>query len=291
MMFRRSTAGAALLSLAITSATLAAHAQQQSNELSRSERDELARVHFRAGSRYFDMHRYAEAAAEFERVFELSGQNGLLFNAGRAWEAAGQARSALRAYERFLQGDLGGVDRARVQASINALTERVRAEEQAAQQRAAAGCPEPAATAVTPPTNSSGTANTAATAAASTGPLLQLQTRVTYTHRTLDATAPWVLLGVGGVFAGLTAWQAIAYARDASAVTAARQWSADLAIAQGNAYEESRNAILAGSTAGVFLVTGGLWLALRGRGEPHEEVLRTAWVAPTGNGVMVGGRF
>lgn len=284
---RGSVAKRALFAAAIA---LGAASSAGAQELNRSERDELARVHFRAGSRYFDLRRYAEAAGEFERVFELSGQNALLYNAARAWEAAGRARDAVRAYERFLTGDLSGIPRASVEAALGPLRERAREEERLAAQRASAGCPEPTPTAVAPsatsaPTNSSPAANTSAPA------LLQLQTRVTYQHRALDAVAPWVLLGVGGVFTGLATWQGIAYAGDAASVTSATVWGQPLTVAQASAREESRNAILAGSTAGVFVLAGGLWLALRGPGERREEVVRSAWVAPTHNGLAAGGRF
>lgn len=284
---RGSSAKSALFAAAIV---LGAASTARAQELSRSERDELARVHFRAGSRYFDLRRYAEAAGEFERVFELSGQNALLYNAARAWESAGRAREAVRDFERFLAGDLSGIPRASVEAALVPLRERAREEERLAAQRAASGCPEPTVSAAPAardpaPTNSSRESNTSAPT------LLQLQTRVTYQHRTLDAVAPWVLLGVGGVFGGLAAWQGIAYASDAAAVTGATVWGQPLTVAQANAREESRNAILSGAAAGVFVLGGGLWLALRGPGDRREELLRSAWVAPTHNGLAAGGRF
>lgn len=278
---RRSFAPVFLCVLALSVPSIA-----QGQELSRDERDELARVHFRAGSRYFDLHRYAEAAHEFEQVFELTGQRPLLYNAARAWEAAGNARNAVRAYRQFLDGDTAGIPRARVEAQIAALADRARQEEQSAAQRAASGCPEPVI--VTAPTNSSASALPARDSSSS---LLQLQTRVTYQHRALDSAAPWVLLGIGAVFTGLSTWQAVSYSIDVNRVQTADRWTPALSVAQSTAYEESRNAIMGGVTAGLFVVTGSLWLALRGRGERHEEVIRTAWIAPTLQGAMIGGRF
>jgi len=143
----------------------------------------------------------------------------------------------------------------------------------------------------TAPTNSSASAPTRTDPSASPAPLLQLQTRVTYQHRPLDAAAPWVLLGIGAVFGSLSVWQAAAYATDVAAVQGAGPWTVQRSLAQGSAQDESRNAITAGATGGLFLLTGGLWLALRGRGERHEEVIRTAWIAPTLNGAVVGARF
>jgi tetratricopeptide (TPR) repeat protein len=265
---------------------------QAQGDLSQTERDELARSHFRAGTRYFELRRYVQAAEEFERVFELSGQGALLYNAGRAWEAAGRARDAMRAYERFLETRAEGVDRASVQSSINALRARAEEETRLAAQRAAAGCPEPAS-ASTPSANSTPSATSTAASAASTeaGPLLSLRTRVTYEHRTLDTVAPWVLLGVGGLLGGLSAWQGASYAIDAGRVRNATVWSQDLTISQDSAREASRNAIIAGASGGTFVLAGVLWLALRGPGQRREELLRTAWVAPTAGGVIAGGRF
>jgi tetratricopeptide (TPR) repeat protein len=268
---------------------------QAQGDLSQTERDELARSHFRAGTRYFELRRYVQAAEEFERVFELSGQGALLYNAGRAWEAAGRARDAMRAYERFLETRAEGVDRASVQSSINALRARADEESRLAAQRAAAGCPEPVTAATTTSATNTSATNTSATntSAASTeaGPLLSLRTRVTYEHRTLDTVAPWVLLGVGGLLGGLSAWQGASYAIDAGRVSSATVWSQDLTISQDSAREASRNAIIAGASGGTFVLAGVLWVALRGPGQRREELLRTAWVAPTAGGVIAGGRF
>lgn len=276
----------------LTSVGATAFAQSQgAAELSATERRELARAHFRAGTRYFDLRRYADAAIEFERVFELTEQRALFYNAGRAWEAAGRAREALRAYQRFLEGDTPGVDRASVERAMRALQARAAEEERAAAQRASAGCPEPSPSAS--PASVTGTTPSATPGASerASASLLQLQTRVTFQHRTLDVAAPWVMLGVGAVFGGLAAWQAISYGIDAGRVTSATQWSQELTIAQDSAREASRNAILAGVAGGIFVTTGALWFALRGPGERREEILRVAWVAPMHNGLTLGGRF
>lgn len=264
---------------------LAAPHRGEAQELSRQERDELARMHFRAGSRYFDLRMYAEAAHQFELVFALTGQRPLLYNAGRAWEAAGNARNAVRAYRQFLDGDTAGIARSQIEARINALAERAQQEE-----RRAAGCAEPVVESLALPTNSS-TRQARQEAGANSTPLLQLQTRVTYQHRPLDAVAPWVLLGVGTVFSSLSIWQAAAYATDVAAVESPGPWSVQRSLAQSAAPDEARNAIAAGVTGGIFLLTGGMWLALRGRGERHEEVIRMAWIAPTLSGAVAGGRF
>jgi hypothetical protein len=305
----RARASRLLFALSLSCVALCASREaraQQGEELSRAERDEVARTHFRAGSRFFDQRRFAEAAGEFELVFELIGQGALMFNAGRSWEAAGRWREAIRAYRRFLETREVGAARASLEASIRTLEQRVADEERAAAaaaQRTSVGCPEPGASASAnaTATSSASAANTAQTAStgaiaptampSSSASLMQLQTRVTYQHRTLDATAPWVLLGVGGVIGGLSVWQAASYTIDSARVQSATTWSADLTIAQDSAREASRNAILGGSIGGVFLATSVLWFALRGRGERREEVLRTAWVAPSPGGVIAGGRF
>lgn len=270
---------------------------QQAEELSPSERDELARSHFRAGARFFDQRRFAEAASEFEIVFELSGQGALLFNAGRAWEAAGRAREAIRAYRRFLETREVGAARTAIETSIRTLERRVADEERAAAQRASAGCAEPNASSASANGASASVPNTAAAGAMSSAPtsasLLQLQTRVTYQHRTLDAVAPWVLLGIAGVTGGIAVWQGVAALTDYGRVNTATTWSAQLTNSYYAARDEANTAIVFTSVAGAAAIGGTLWLVARGRGERREELVRTAMITPTHRGatLSVGGTF
>lgn len=283
-----------LCALGAVAASREAHAQQ-SEELTRAERDELARAHFRAGARFFDQRRFAEAAGEFELVFEMSGQGALLFNAGRAWEAAGRPREAIRAYRRFLETREVGAARGLIEGNVRALEQRVADEERAAAQRASAGCVEP--TLATPSgatrENASTTTTRDASAAPSSTSLMQLQTRVTFQHRTLDAVAPWVLFGIAGVTGGIAAWQGASALSDYSRVRDANTWSAQLTNSYYAARDEGNTAIVFSSVAGSAALGGVLWLIARGRGERREELVRSATLSPIHRGIAatMGGTF
>jgi hypothetical protein len=287
------------------STALALNASAQTGDLSPRERDDLSRAHFRAGSRYFELRRFAEAAAEFERVFELSGQAALLYNAGRAWEAAGRPREALAAYERFAQSHTEGVDPAIVQESITALRTRVQQEDQAhaAANPQATSCTEPTASAAVTATNTSasaatsasaGTSATATATAAGAGPLLSLQTRVRYEHNTPNMVGPWLCLGVGGVLGAMAVWQGLSSIADSARVRSATEWSPQLTSSYFAARDEGTTALVLTGIGSAAIVGGVVWLVGRGRGEAHEELVRTASVAivPHGNGgasVVIGG--
>jgi tetratricopeptide (TPR) repeat protein len=285
------------LSALLAGVCSSAEARAQS-EIPAAERNELSRSHFRAGMRYFERGRFLEAAGEFERVFELSGQGALLYNAARAWEDGGRAREATRAYERYLATNAEGIDRAVVRAAIERLAERAR-EEERAEREGRCGPVSQAATATataTAATTSGGAEVIARTpgvgSARDTSTLLQLRTRVTYEHRAVDAIAPWVLVGIAGLTGGLAAWQGVASSSDAARVRAATTWSPELTNAYFASRDEGNTAIAFGAAAGVAAIGAGLWFIGRGAGERREEVLRTlAWVTPTrgGLGITIGG--
>ncbi len=273
---------------------VAATGHAQSTDFSPRERDDLARAHFRAGSRYFELRRYAEAAGEFERVFELSGQTPLLYNAGRAWEAADRPREAVSAYERFLAGNTEGIDRAAIQESLTALRARVAqsAQSQPAATAAATSCAEPpTSTPVTTPVSTP--VSTPATPPVITGPLLGLQTRVRYEHNTPNMVAPWLCLGVGAVLGGMAVWQGLLSAADNSRVTSATQWTPQLTSSYFAARDEGTTALVLTGLGATAVVGGVVWLIARGPGERREEVLRTASVtiAPNASGatLVIGG--
>jgi hypothetical protein len=59
-----------------------------------------ARTHFEAGREAFAEKRYADAAKSFEAAANISPHPASFINAGEAWEKAGDAVHAIRAYER-----------------------------------------------------------------------------------------------------------------------------------------------------------------------------------------------
>lgn len=91
--------------------------------------DEQARMHFMAGTSYFDQARYEEAAQEFEESYRLSGRGVLLVNIARCYERLGRWDEAVDNLERYL-ADAGDVEnRNTLEARLESY--RARAAEQA----------------------------------------------------------------------------------------------------------------------------------------------------------------
>lgn len=63
---------------------------------------DIARAHFNTGQAYYEHGRYADAAREFEEAYRLSSRPVLLYNMGKAYDAANDFARALDAYQRFL---------------------------------------------------------------------------------------------------------------------------------------------------------------------------------------------
>lgn len=107
-----------------------------------------AMLRYDNGTRLYAMHRFVEAAHEFEAAYTLSQQAELLFNLGRAWEDAGEISAALDAYLRFEAAGAPGYDLTQLRSRIG----RLRGTLSAAQATAVAVAPTPSPTAVgTPP--------------------------------------------------------------------------------------------------------------------------------------------
>lgn len=269
--------------------------QSYAQPLSPAERDNLASAHFRAGTAFFEARQYADAAAEFERVHALSGQVELLYNAARAWDAAGNHARALRDFEVFRRANLQGVDLVAIDARMVALQGILEREGAEAAARCAAGASASPAQAVSVPSPSSVPPQTAPAVEAglAENSLLSLRTLVRYEHRTLDTVAPWVLMGVAGVLGGFSIWQGVSSVNDRARVQAATVWSSELTNAYFASRDEANTAIAFGVAAGAFVGVGTAWLIARGPGQRREELVRTASVMPTRGGAMVtvGGAF
>jgi tetratricopeptide (TPR) repeat protein len=90
--------------------------------------DEEARARFEAGRAAFAGSRYAEALADFERAYSLSGRALLLFNIGLCHDRLGHDREALAAFEQYLAREPGAENRAEVEQRIRVARARVTAE-------------------------------------------------------------------------------------------------------------------------------------------------------------------
>jgi len=92
-----------------------------------------AREHFDRGTTLYDLHRFDEAAAEYERAFELHHDPALLFNIGQAYRAAGVPSKAVQFYRSYLRRSPRSPNRAEVQARIEEL-QRLIEDEKAARE-------------------------------------------------------------------------------------------------------------------------------------------------------------
>lgn len=100
-----------------------------------SDFDEIARARFVVGQRLYEAGRFADAATEFERAFEISGRSSLLFNAYLAHRDAGNLPEAVRTLDAYLRETPDAADHVQLTNRLNAMrqthAEQVRAEAQA----------------------------------------------------------------------------------------------------------------------------------------------------------------
>ncbi len=267
-------------------------------------RSDLARTHFRTGMQYYDLGRFAEAAVEFERVHEFTGQHELLYNIARAHEAAGNLRRAVETYDQFLALVPTGPSVVTIRAHADELRPRAQAED-ARRARTPEGLPRCApdegatstsntasvATVTSATTNTSAT-DTAAQRASSAPPLLQLRTRVQFERGAFDEVGPWILVGAGAIVGGFAAWQSVVAVGQRATVERANTGLEPWTIAVDAAYRGSTtaSALAWGLGAGgvALLGSGVVWAAARGRGARREIVVAAA---PNGAGatVLIGG--
>ncbi len=105
-----------------------------------SDFDEIARARFIVGQRLYEAGRFADAATEFERAFEISGRSSLLFNAYLAHRDAGNLADSVRTLEAYLRETPDAADHVQLTNRLSAMraslaTERrVQAEANAAAQ-------------------------------------------------------------------------------------------------------------------------------------------------------------
>jgi tetratricopeptide (TPR) repeat protein len=118
-----------------------------------------AREHYRIGTRLYDLQRYLEAAAEYEKSFELKEEPALLFNIGQAYRLGGDSKRALGAYRAFLRRQPDAPQRDQVQALIEDLRKTVEAQQRTQEKPPTSTIPSeaaPSAAVPAPPPSQSG---------------------------------------------------------------------------------------------------------------------------------------
>lgn len=107
--------------------------------------DEQARSHFKVGQSMYQAGRFAEAGAEWDKAYELSGRTALLYNIYIAYRDAGDWNNAARALEEFLaKGEVSVEDRPTLQARLDVMKREIAEKEAAAAAAAAAPAAAPA---------------------------------------------------------------------------------------------------------------------------------------------------
>lgn len=92
------------------------------------ERDERARLHYRAGTSYYAEGAFEQALQEFEQAYRLSPRPGLLFNIASTLERMGQLERALEHFERYLPEVPAGEEHDLLERRLVSLRERVAAQ-------------------------------------------------------------------------------------------------------------------------------------------------------------------
>jgi tetratricopeptide (TPR) repeat protein len=97
-------------------------------QLSDEQKTDRARIHLKAAIAYYDDGRNEHAAREMNAAYELRPLPDLQYNLAQCYERLNRLADAAQAYETYLKGKPNAADRKNVQARIDNLRERTRAE-------------------------------------------------------------------------------------------------------------------------------------------------------------------
>jgi tetratricopeptide (TPR) repeat protein len=89
----------------------------------------LAKEHYRRGTKLFDLQKYADAAAEYERAYDAKEIPALLYNIGQAYRFAGEHQKALAAYRSYLRHSPDAPNRAEVNGYIEEVKKALAAKQ------------------------------------------------------------------------------------------------------------------------------------------------------------------
>ena len=155
--------------------------------------EQESKAHFKVGKSLYESGRFAEAAAEWNRAYELSQRVELLYNVYVAYRDASDVPRAIDALRRYLQGaELDDATRQNLQARLRALEEANSKAPVVAVTPSADPATDPAATEPAP------AAQPSAEPSWVEPEPLSASTRSTASGSDDPSIAPYVLLGVGG---------------------------------------------------------------------------------------------
>jgi tetratricopeptide (TPR) repeat protein len=171
--------------------------------VARADVSDDARTAFQHGTALYALHRFAEAAVQFEKAFELKPDPAILYNAAQAHRFAGNKPRALELYESYVRMYSDQPNATEVREHVRQLRAAIEAEHSATNAPPSAVAPLPSATAAPAGRTPSTTEPSSAPAPSST-PAAQPSSSAT----TLTASAapperplvkkPWFWAVVGG---------------------------------------------------------------------------------------------
>lgn len=109
----------------------------------------IAMEHFKKGTRAYDLGRFLEAAAEYEKAYEAKDNPALLYNLGQAYRGAGEHQKALNCYRAYLRNAPDAPNREEVTKFIEALRITIAMQKATAEKPPMGPMPEPKASATT----------------------------------------------------------------------------------------------------------------------------------------------
>lgn len=241
-----------------------------------SDDDVEARLLYQAGVSAYDAGRFEEALERFQRAYELSGREMLLYNIATAAERARQDEIALDAYERFLEAEPETHLRGRVETVIARLRSeieqaRVRSKHAAIDAEALDAKKEPQ-------------------------PLIELGTQGSMSESKPSGPAGIITLAAGGavlVAGAVTFGMGLSdRARVESPAEGARDWQRDAA----RSYERGPALLTTGIIAlpvGATLTAAGVILMVKGADKTSDADPEAAHVEVSfgGSAVFLRGRF
>lgn len=93
--------------------------------VARADDAKLAREHFEAGSKLYDLGKFVDAAREYEEAYKAKSDPALLFNIGQAYRAAGKPDEAIVAYKSYLRNQPDAPNRSDVEQHIAKLQQQI----------------------------------------------------------------------------------------------------------------------------------------------------------------------
>ncbi|HEY8925461.1 MAG TPA: tetratricopeptide repeat protein [Polyangia bacterium] len=118
-------------------------------QMSPAQRQEMME-HYERATRAYDVQKYQEAVAEYQKAYEIGGDPAMLYNVAQAYRLGDQLTEALHTYRRYLQRSPTARNREDVERKIADLEQTIEARRKAAE--AAAQAKQAAEAAQPPPT-------------------------------------------------------------------------------------------------------------------------------------------